>query len=132
VGGLSGLVPFTRVGTFAYIGGMARVVADVPPYMLVVGQPATVRGVNVIGLRRAGMGPADRRALQDAYRILYRDGISPRRAMERIREELPATPAILALLDFIGGARRGICGPPGHDDEAGLAVSGSPGDAEEA
>lgn len=131
VGGLSGMVPFTRVGSFAYIGGLSRVVADVPPYMIVVGQPATVRGVNVIGLRRTGMAPADRRLLQDAHRILYREGLSPRRAVERIRETLPATPAILTLLDFIAEARRGICGPPGHDDEAGLAVSGLPGDTGE-
>lgn len=128
VGGLSGMVPFTRVGSFAYIGGLSRVVADVPPYMMVVGQPATVRGVNVVGLRRAGMTPADRRLLQDAHRILYREGLSPRRAVERIREVLPATPPIVTLLDFIAEARRGICGPPGHDDEAGLAVSGRPGD----
>lgn len=132
VGGFSGMVPFTRVGIFAYIGGHARIVADIPPYMMVVGQPATVRGVNVIGLRRAGMGPAERRVLQDAHRILYREGLSPRRAVERIRGELPPTPEVLTLLDFIAGARRGICGPPGHDDEAGLAVSGSRGDAEEA
>lgn len=132
VGGLSGMVPFTRVGPFAYIGGLSRVVADVPPYMMVVGQPATVRGVNVIGLRRAGMAPADRRLLQDAHRILYREGLAPRRAVERIRETLPATPAIATLLDFIAEARRGICGPPGHDDEAGLAVSGrGAGDTEE-
>ena len=132
VGGFSGMVPFTRVGALAYIGGMARIMADVPPYMMVLGQPATARSVNVIGLRRAGMGPADRRLIQDAYRILYREGLSPRRAVDRIRETLPATPPILTLLDFIAGARRGICGPPGHDDEAGLAVSGTPGDAEEA
>lgn len=131
VGGLSGLVPFTRVGTHAYIGGLSRVVADVPPYMLVQGQPATARGVNVVGLRRAGMRPADRRTLQDAYRILYREGRSPRRAVERIRETLPATPAIVTLLQFIADARRGICGPPGHADEAGLAVSGARGEAEE-
>ena len=78
------------------------------------------------------MGPAERRVLQDAHRILYREGLSPRRAVERIRGELPPTPEVLTLLDFIAGARRGICGPPGHDDEAGLAVSGSRGDAEEA
>lgn len=130
VGGLSGMTPFTRVGSFAYIGGLSRVVADVPPYMIVVGQPATVRGVNVVGLRRAGIEPADRRLLQDAHRILYREGLSPRRAVERIRETLPATPPLVTLLDFIAGSRRGICGPPGHDDEAGLAVSGRPSDSE--
>ena len=115
VGGMTGMVPFTRVGTAAYVGGMAKLTADVPPYMLVEGQPATARGVNVIGLRRAGMVAAERRALQHAYRLLYRSGLAPRRAVERVREELPACPPILALLDFIAGAtRHGICkGLPG-------------------
>lgn len=113
VGGLTGLVPFTRVGTHAYVGGMAKLNADVPPYVIVEGQPATARGVNVIGLRRAGMPPEDRRRLQDAYRILYRSGLAPGRAVARIREELPATPPIQSLLDFIEGAHRhGIVGAP--------------------
>jgi UDP-N-acetylglucosamine acyltransferase len=112
IGGLTGMVPFTRIGTAAYVGGMAKITADVPPYVLVDGQPATARAINVIGLRRAGMGAADRRSLQDAFRILYRSGLAPARAVERIREELPATPPIGTLLDFIAGAtRHGIVGP---------------------
>jgi UDP-N-acetylglucosamine acyltransferase len=120
IGGMVGMVPFTRVGTGAYVGGMAKVNADVPPYMIVDGQPATTRGVNVIGMRRAGMGPADRRVLQDAHRLLYRSGLSPQRAVERIREELPAGPPVSTLLDFIAGAtRHGICkGPRVSGDSA--------------
>jgi UDP-N-acetylglucosamine acyltransferase len=113
VGGMVGMIPFTRVGVGAYIGGMAKLNADVPPYMIVEGQPATARGVNVIGLRRAGMAAAERRILQDAYRLLYRSGLAPRRAVERMREELPACPPLLALLEFIAGAtRHGICKGP--------------------
>jgi UDP-N-acetylglucosamine acyltransferase len=113
VGGMVGMVPFTRIGTGAYIGGMAKLTADVPPYLLVEGQPAVARGVNVIGLRRAGMVAAERRVLQDAYRLLYRSGLTPRRALERMREELPACPPLHTLLDFIAGAtRHGICKGP--------------------
>jgi UDP-N-acetylglucosamine acyltransferase len=113
VGGMVGMVPFTRVGVGAYIGGMAKLNADVPPYMIVEGQPATARGVNVIGLRRVGMAAAERRILQDAYRLLYRSGLTPRRAVERMREELPACPPLLVLLEFIAGAtRHGICKGP--------------------
>jgi len=113
IGGLTGFVPFTRVGTAAYVGGMAKVNADVPPYMLVDGQPATVRSVNVVGLRRAGMVPAERRALQDAYRLLYRSGLAPKRAVERIEAEVDQCAPVVALLDFIAGAtRHGICGAP--------------------
>ena len=113
VGGMVGMVPFTRVGAAAYIGGMAKLTADIPPYLLVEGQPAVARGVNVIGLRRAGMVAAERRVLQDAYRLLYRSGLTPRRALERMREELPACPPLLTLIDFIAGAKRhGICKGP--------------------
>jgi UDP-N-acetylglucosamine acyltransferase len=113
VGGLTGMVPFIRVGKGAYVGGMAKLNADVPPYMIVEGQPATARGVNVIGLRRAGMAAAERRILQEAYRLLYRSGLTPPRALARMREELPACPPLLTLLDFVAGAsRHGICKGP--------------------
>jgi UDP-N-acetylglucosamine acyltransferase len=116
VGGLVGMVPFTRIGEHAYVGGMAKLNADVPPYMLVEGQPATARGVNVIGLRRAGMPAAERRALQDAYRILYRSGLAPRRALDRLREELSAVGPVKTLVDFIAAGKRPIVGAPGGAD----------------
>ncbi|PYN58237.1 MAG: acyl-[acyl-carrier-protein]--UDP-N-acetylglucosamine O-acyltransferase [Candidatus Rokuibacteriota bacterium] len=109
-GGLSGLVPFTRVGAYAYVGGHSKLNADVPPYVRADGNPAVAYGINHIGLRRAGMAEADRRLLQDAYRLLYRSALTPRRAVERIRSELPPSPPLTRLLDFIAGARRGICG----------------------
>lgn len=115
IGGLTGVVPFTRVGAFAYVGGLSKVTRDVPPYMLAEGSPASVRGVNVVGLRRAGVPPGDRRVIQDAYRILYRSGLAPQGAVERIRRELPAIPAVERLLEFIAGARRGICGAPSRE-----------------
>src|SRR2546422_828185 len=99
-----------RIGAYAYVGGLSRVNADVPPYVLVEGTPATAHGINIVGLRRAGIAAADRRLLQDAYRLLYRSGLSPRRAGERIRQELPVAAPVLGLLDFIDGSRRGICG----------------------
>jgi UDP-N-acetylglucosamine acyltransferase len=123
IGGLTGLHPFTRVGEYAYVGGFSKVVTDVPPYFLVDGVPATARGVNVVGLRRAGMPPADRRALREAYRILYRSGLSPQRALERMREEVGRSEPVGRLIDFIVASRRGICGPPG-------GAAGTDGDAE--
>ena len=86
------MTPFTRIGSFAYVGGYSKVTADVPPYMLVDGGPATARGVNVIGLRRSGMAAADRRLVQEAYRLLYRSGLAPARAVEAIRAHPPGHP----------------------------------------
>ena len=111
IGGYVGIVPFVRVGAYAYIGGCSKVIADVPPFVLADGNPASALGINVVGLRRAGMNAADRRLLQDAYRVLYRSGLAPLRAVERIRQELPASGPILKMLEFIAGSRRGICGP---------------------
>ncbi|MGH7276507.1 MAG: acyl-ACP--UDP-N-acetylglucosamine O-acyltransferase [Candidatus Rokuibacteriota bacterium] len=125
IGGLSGIVPFTRVGAFAYVGGFSKVTADVPPYMLADGIPVAAHGVNVVGLRRAGMPAAERRLLQDAYRLLYRSGLTPQSAVERIRRELDPIPPIARLLEFIAGSRRGICGPPQRDalEDAGDVVA---------
>jgi UDP-N-acetylglucosamine acyltransferase len=113
IGGYTGIIPFVRVGTYAYMGGCGKITADLPPYMLAEGTPATVRSVNVIGLRRAGVPPADRRAVQDAHRLLYRSGLAPQRALERIRAELPPNRLVDTLVEFVASARRGICAPPG-------------------
>jgi UDP-N-acetylglucosamine acyltransferase len=126
IGGLTGMVPFTRIGAYAYVGGVSKVNADVPPYMLVDGVPAVAHGVNVVGLRRAGMDAAERRVLQDAYRLLYRAGLTPQRALERIRSELPSTPSLARLVEFVAGARRGICGAPRHGAGEGGDVAPEP------
>jgi UDP-N-acetylglucosamine acyltransferase len=111
IGGLSGLAPFTRVGAHAYVGGMAKVIADVPPFVIVDGNPATARTINVVGLRRAGVSAEDRRLLRAAFRILYRSGLAPHRALDRIRTEVPASGYVRRLLDFVEGSTRGIIGP---------------------
>ncbi len=111
VGGLSGIAPFARIGTYAYIGGCAKVVRDVPPFVIVDGVPATARSVNVIGLRRGGVGAEDRRQLQAAFRILYRSGLSPAAAIRRISAELALTPFIARLVEFVESSKLGICAP---------------------
>src|SRR5262245_17955428 len=114
IGGLSGVAPFVRVGPYSYLGGQSRYTVDVPPFMLAHGNPAAVYSVNVIGLRRAGIPVADRRAVQEAHRVLYRSGLTPVRALEQIRSELPSHPMVDTLVEFVATAsRRGICGPPG-------------------
>lgn len=122
-GGLTGITPFCRVGAYAYVGGCGKIIADVPPFMIAEGIPGTVRGVNVVGLRRAGVAAGDRRIVQEAHRILYRSGLAPRRALERIQQEVERTPLIEILIDFLVSARRGICGPPEGWEAEGADVS---------
>jgi UDP-N-acetylglucosamine acyltransferase len=112
IGGLTGIAPFTRIGAFAYLGGCSKLNQDCPPFMIAEGNMATVRGVNVVGLRRAGVGPAERRALRDAHRILYRSGLAPGVALERLRREGAPTPQVKELIAFVETAKRGILGAP--------------------
>lgn len=109
VGGLSGIRPFARIGTYAYIGGFSKVIQDIPPFVIADGVPATARSVNVIGLRRAGVGAEDRRQIQAAFRILYRSGLSPTAAIRRIRAELATAPSITRLVEFVETSKLGIC-----------------------
>src|SRR3989449_9912110 len=73
VGGVSGLIQFSRVGAYAFIGGCAQSGRDVPPYIMADGKPWPAPGVKVVGLRRAGMPPSERRALQEAYPLPSRN-----------------------------------------------------------
>jgi UDP-N-acetylglucosamine acyltransferase len=78
ISGIVGIHQFVRVGRLAMIGGLSRIVRDVPPFTLVNGNPATVRGLNQVGLQRAGLTD-DRdgqsyRELKQAYRLVYRSG----------------------------------------------------------
>jgi UDP-N-acetylglucosamine acyltransferase len=109
ISGLTGVHQFVRIGTLAYVGGCSRLAQDVPPYFLVEGNPAEVRGVNVVGLRRAQMSPEIRLDLQRAYKILYRSGHSVTRAVEIIRAELAPSPPVNHLVEFIVASKRGIC-----------------------
>jgi UDP-N-acetylglucosamine acyltransferase len=114
IGGLTGIHPFTRIGTYAYVGGCAKVTQDVPPFVMADGVPATARAVNVIGMRRGGVDAEDRRAVRAAFRILYRSGLAPAAAAGRLRAELGAHPLVARLIDFIEDSKRGIV--PGLDE----------------
>jgi UDP-N-acetylglucosamine acyltransferase len=110
VGGLSGIHPFARIGAYAYIGGCSKVNQDVPPFVIVDGVPATARSVNVIGLRRGGVGTEDRRLIQAAFSILYRSGLAPGAAIGRIKADLPPNPLITRLVEFVETSKLGIVG----------------------
>jgi UDP-N-acetylglucosamine acyltransferase len=107
--GLAGIHQFVRIGTLAFVSGCSRVPKDVPPYFIVEGNPVTVRGVNIVGLRRAGVSAEARLELQRAYKLLYRAGHARARALELIRSELQPLPEVNHLVDFIVGSKRGMC-----------------------
>jgi UDP-N-acetylglucosamine acyltransferase len=108
IGGMTGIHQFTRIGRMAMVGGMSRITQDVPPFMLVEGNPAAAHGINSIKMQRANMPAETQATLKKAFRILYRDGLSTRQALERIRAELPSLPELQQLLTFIEASERGI------------------------
>ena len=74
VGGLAAVHQFCRIGTMSMIGGCSKVVQDVPPFMLVDGNPAETRTINKVGLERNGVSEEAQAALRQAYKILFRMG----------------------------------------------------------
>lgn len=107
-GGLTGIHQFVRVGKLSILGGGSLLRQDAPPFMMVVGNPARVPGLNAVGLKRRGFSPEVRRLLKQAYRILYRENLSTRQALERIRAQLPLCPEVEYLTSFVSESSRGI------------------------
>jgi UDP-N-acetylglucosamine acyltransferase len=99
---------YSRVGRLAMIAGMTRVNSDVPPFFLCAGGYVAAKGLNVVGLKRAGYKASEIAVLKQAYRILYRSGLKLQDALERIESGIP-TPETLHLVSFIRRSERGIC-----------------------
>ena len=98
---------FSKIGRLAMIGGNSRVNSDVPPFFLYSDFNVAPRGLNLVGLRRAGFTTAQIAALKQAYKILYRSQLKLEDALQRIETEIP-TEHTLHLVRFIRSSKRGI------------------------
>ncbi len=110
IGGSTPVHQFCRVGDHAMVGGGFRIVQDVPPYLRVAGEPLRPAGLNSIGLGRRGFSDDALATLKRAYRILFRSNLNMSQAITHVREELPDTPEVEYLLEFIETSERGIVG----------------------
>ena len=112
VGGLTGIHQFVKVGAHAMLGFQSAVSQDVPPFMLVDGNPLTVRGFNVVGLRRRDFSAQRIAAVKQMHRLLYREGRTlddARAAIAKLAETMPeATPDVALMGGFLAAATRGI------------------------
>jgi len=115
IGGLTGIHQFCRIGTLAMVGAHSYVNKDVPPYMLAAGHPCRVRGLNSVGLRRAGVGEPVQSLLRRAYRIIYRGSLNLGQALSSIETELlpQSEPGhgreqLEELVRFISSSERGV------------------------
>ncbi len=95
---------FSKIGRLAMIGGNTRVNSDVPPFFLYAGHDVVAKGLNVVGLKRAGYKASDVSVLKKAYQLLYRSGLKLEEALARIETEIP-TPETLHLVSFIRAQR---------------------------
>lgn len=106
---------FVRFGRHAMVGGKSKIVQDVLPFFVTDGNPAHLRGVNSVGLRRAGFSPETRRSLKDAYRLLFRSGTSlpdALRELEQVQDE-----NVQHLVNFIRESKRGFTGAVASRDQ---------------
>ncbi|MBV9958148.1 MAG: acyl-ACP--UDP-N-acetylglucosamine O-acyltransferase [Acidobacteria bacterium] len=97
---------FVRMGRYAMVGGKSKIVQDVLPFFTTDGNPPRVRGLNSVGLRRAGFSNETRRALKLAYRLLFRSSRSLTEAlgeMEKLNDD-----NVRHLISFIKASRRGF------------------------
>ncbi|WP_341531213.1 acyl-ACP--UDP-N-acetylglucosamine O-acyltransferase [Nostoc sp. UHCC 0302] len=109
--GVLGVHQFVHIGRHAMVGGMARIDRDVPPYMLVEGNPSRIRTLNLVGLKRSGMDSGDLQILKKAFRILYRSNLTFKDALEQLEllgdsKELQYLRRFLLLSQMPG--RRGL------------------------
>ncbi|MBK9237506.1 MAG: acyl-ACP--UDP-N-acetylglucosamine O-acyltransferase [Rhodoferax sp.] len=112
VGGLTGVHQFVKVGAHAMAGFASAVTQDVPPFMMVDGNPLAVRGFNIEGLRRRGFGSERIAAVKQMHRLLYRSGLTFEQAREQIAaltESAPLARADVELMcGFLAQTTRGI------------------------
>ena len=121
IGGMTPIHQFTRIGCYAFVGGMSRVTHDIPPYTIGAGIPFKFGGLNLIGLKRNGFPLATRLELTKAFKMLYRSNIPYLEALEKMERELEPLPEIQHFLQFCRSTKRGLIGIQGltqADEEA--------------
>jgi UDP-N-acetylglucosamine acyltransferase len=108
ISGLCAIHQFGKIGQYCFIGGMARVNKDVPPFVKAVGNPIKLYGLNSIGLQRNGFTPETILELKRAYRMFFRSELNIAQALETARKELRMGPEVKAFVDFVEDSQRGV------------------------
>jgi UDP-N-acetylglucosamine acyltransferase len=108
LGGFVGVHQFVKVGAHVMLGISSVITQDVPPYLLVAGNPAAPHGINARGLSRRGFSPEAVTGLKRAYKTLYRSGLSLAEAVRQLEAQAAQVAEVRPLLDFIAASERGI------------------------
>ena len=115
--GNSAVHQFCRIGRLALLSGTSATTKDIPPFWIMQ-EVDRVCGVNVIGMRRAGVPAAEIQAVRRAFRVIYRERLTVAAALMRVEAEMGQLPAVRELIDFIRASKRGICGAARFDRHA--------------
>jgi len=105
--GMTGFHQFTRIGTLAMVSALTAINKDIPPYVVCGGRPGVAQGINVVGMRRAGIGPQVRAEIKEVYKLLYRSGMNVSQALEKIKHAFKS-PEVAHMVEFIEASKRGI------------------------
>ncbi|MBN2058226.1 MAG: acyl-ACP--UDP-N-acetylglucosamine O-acyltransferase [Candidatus Saganbacteria bacterium] len=109
IGGLAGIHQFVRIGRLTMVGAQSKVLKDVPPFMIVDGNPAQIRGVNSIGMSRRGVSNEAASEIKKAFKIIYDSGTNTSDAAAEIRKKLKPLPEIEQIIAFLEEeSKRGI------------------------
>jgi UDP-N-acetylglucosamine acyltransferase len=107
ISGAAAVHHYSTIGSYSFVGGMSRVLHDVPPFMLVEGSPARPRCVNLVALKRNDFPDDVTRAISDAHRLLYRAKVGLDHARELLRQDGKLLPQVNHLLSFIQNQQEG-------------------------
>lgn len=101
---------FSTIGAYAFVGGLSRVVQDIPPYLIAEGSPARPRAINIVALKRNGFQADEIKALKTAYKLIFRQKVEHQIVRDTLlarRELLPSVNQILNFLDKKAQGRNG-------------------------
>jgi UDP-N-acetylglucosamine acyltransferase len=108
MGGFSGIHQFCKVGAHCFLANNAAVTRDVPPYLMVAGQPAEAHSINAEGLKRRGFTPEQILNIRRAYKVLYRSDLKLEEAAKKLAEMASTAPEVQPFVDFIPTITRSL------------------------
>ena len=99
---------FCHIGSYVMVGGGTRTGQDIPPFTMAAREPVAYCGLNLVGLRRRGFTPELIENIHNTYRLLYQRGKLREECLAEIREQVPMSPEIEYILEFVHSSKRGI------------------------
>lgn len=121
IGGLVGVHQHCRIGSYAMVGAMSRVIYDIAPYTIGAGSsPYRFGGLNLIGLKRHGFSLETRKLLSQAFQLLFRSELSLHESLQEIERTIEPVPEVLHFIEFCKTSKRGLTGSHGVTQENGV------------